>query len=240
MELCLLTIRIEVAFNVDAGSFILALRRLICRLGNIRLSYSSNRSNFIRAERKLKDDNKIQSFMENIGGDWIKWNKSLPLVSCHMGGVWEKQICSARAILASMLKTYGKSLKDVSLLTLMAEVEGILNSQPLTGEAINDPGSFQPLSLANILWMKHRVVMPLPGNWFVFYKTLEAGTAHSQRALVSLKEGISQAEPYESASWWRASQNSQQPERPVFQKILSCTLSYSDVVNKFLIEVTFF
>ena len=44
----------------------------------------------------------------------------------------------------------------------MTEVEGIQNSRPLTVETINDLGSFQPLSPANILAMKSKVVMPPP------------------------------------------------------------------------------
>ena len=79
------------------------------------------------------DDNKIQSFMEGTGGDWIKWHKSPPFAS-HMGGVWERQIRSAHAILASMLNMHGKSLDNESLLTMMTEVEGILIFQPLTVE----------------------------------------------------------------------------------------------------------
>ena len=110
------------------------------------------------------NDNKIQSFMEGISGDWIKWHKNPPFAS-HMGGVWERQIRSARAILAFLLKMHGKSLDNVSLLTLMTEVEGILNSRPLTVEMINDPSSFQPLAPVNILTMKSKLVMPPPGKF---------------------------------------------------------------------------
>ena len=45
------TIHIEVAFNLDTDSFILALRRLVARRGNVRSIYSDNGSNFIGAER---------------------------------------------------------------------------------------------------------------------------------------------------------------------------------------------
>ena len=110
------------------------------------------------------NDNKIQSFMEGIGGDWIKWHKNPPFAS-HMGGVWERQIRSARAILASLLKMHGKSLDNVSLFTLMTEVEGILNSRPLTVEMTNDPSSFQPLAPVNILTMKSKLVMPPLGKF---------------------------------------------------------------------------
>ena len=88
-----------------------------------------------------------------------------PSICKPHGGVWERQIRSARAILASMLKTHGKSLDNGSLLTLMTEVEGILNSQPLTVEMVNEPSSFQPLAPANILAMKLKVVMPPPGKF---------------------------------------------------------------------------
>ena len=44
------------------------------------------------------DDRKIQFFLLEQGGEWIRWHKNLPLAS-HMGGVWERQIRSARAIL---------------------------------------------------------------------------------------------------------------------------------------------
>ena len=101
------TIHIEVTFNLDTESFILALRRLVARRENLRLIYSDNGSNLIGAERELKkaysemNDDNIQSFMECIGEDWIKWHKN-PLFASHMGGVWKRQIRSARAILASM------------------------------------------------------------------------------------------------------------------------------------------
>ena len=96
------------------------------------------------------DDRKIQSFLLEQGGDWIRWHKNPPLAS-HMGGVWEQQIRPARAILGSLLKTHGRCLDDESLLTVMTEVEGILNSRPLTVEVLNDPTSLQPLSPVNIL-----------------------------------------------------------------------------------------
>ena len=43
------------------------------------------------------ENQKIQSFMQGQGGDWIKWVKNPPAAS-HMGGLWERQIKSAFAI----------------------------------------------------------------------------------------------------------------------------------------------
>ena len=82
-----------------------------------------------------------------------------------MGGVWERQIYSPRAILGSLLKTHGECLDDESLLTVMTEVEHILNSRPLIVEVLNDPASLQPLSPVNILTMKWKVVSPPLGEF---------------------------------------------------------------------------
>ena len=154
-------VHIEVTFSLDSDSFILALRRLISRRGNVRSIYSDNGSNFIDAEM---NDDKTQSFRQEHGEDWIKWYKDPPLAS-HMGGVWERQIRSARAILSCLLKTHGqKSLDDESLITFMIHVEGILNSKPFTVETIN-PTRFQPLSPINLLTMKSKDVSPPPGKF---------------------------------------------------------------------------
>lgn len=37
------------------------------------------------------ENERIQSFMENLGGDLVKWISNPPATS-HMGGSWEKQI----------------------------------------------------------------------------------------------------------------------------------------------------
>ena len=107
------TVHIEVTFSLDTDSFILALPRLVAQRGNIRSIYSDNGSNFIGAEQELKkahmemDDKKIQSFLLEQGGHWMRWYKNSPSAS-HMGGVWERQILSARATLGSLLKTHGE------------------------------------------------------------------------------------------------------------------------------------
>ena len=118
-------------------SSILALRMLIARRGNVQTIFSDNGSNFSGSGNELRkaleemDKEKLQSLMQASGGDWITW-KSNPPYASHMGGVWERQIHSAGSTLSSQMQTHGRSLDEDSLAMLMAETEGILNSQPLT------------------------------------------------------------------------------------------------------------
>ena len=70
-----------------------------------------------------------------------------------MGGFQERQIFSSRRILFLLLQAHGKAFDEDSLLTLMVETEGILNSRPLTVETISNPSSELQLSPTNILTM---------------------------------------------------------------------------------------
>ena len=149
-------VHMEVTQSLDTDSFIQALRRIIERRGNIRSIYSDDGSNFIGAENELKRafeemvDKKIQAFIKEFGADWIKWKQN-PSVASYVGGAWERERCSARRILSSLLQTHREGFGEESLLTLMAGAEGILNSRPLTVETISDPTSELKLSPANIL-----------------------------------------------------------------------------------------
>ena len=85
--------------------------------------------------------------------------------SSHMGGVWERQIRSVRAILSSLLLSNPTRLDDESLRTLMCEAESIINSRPLTVAQLTDPGSPEPFTPNHLLTMKSKILLPPPGNF---------------------------------------------------------------------------
>ena len=88
----------------------------------------------------------IRDYLLRNGTDWIKWHKS-QAGDAHMGGVWERQIRSARSILAALLKTHGHSRNDEGLIKLVAETEAIINSRSLTVESLSYINNEIPLSL---------------------------------------------------------------------------------------------
>ena len=129
--------------TLETDSFILAVRQFIARRGNARSIRCDNGGNFVGAKNKLAmcnkemDHNKIREFLLKENADWIQWKMNPPLAS-HMGGVWERQIRSARATLSSILKTCSTSLDDETLNTFFTEIEAIVNSRPLVVETINE------------------------------------------------------------------------------------------------------
>ena len=114
----------------------------------------------LREAIKEMDQDEITEKLRQRQIDW-KFN---PPAASHMGGVWERQIRTARKILGTLLQEHGGRLDDESLRTLMCEVESIMNSRPLTvtSSDYKDP---VPLSPNQILTMKTSIVLPPPGKF---------------------------------------------------------------------------
>ena len=159
-------VHIEVADSLTTDSFICSLRRLVCLRGPIRLLRSDQGTNFVGAKSQLKDAaqemdvDRIREFLLQKGCD-IEFQMNVPSAS-HMGGIWERQIGTARRVLEGLLSTNGTQLDDESLRTYMYEVTAIINSRPLTTDPLSDQ-DLRPLTPNDLLTTKTDVVMPLPG-----------------------------------------------------------------------------
>ncbi len=155
-------IHLETVNYMDTDSFICALRRFICRQGNIRQLRSDRGSNFIGAKGELSqawnemNQHQVQKFLLTKNCDWMQFHMNVPH-SSHMGGVWEPQIKTVRSVISALTAELGAQLDDETLRTLFTEAENIVNSRPLTAE-FSDPDSSQPITPMQLLTLKAKVV----------------------------------------------------------------------------------
>jgi hypothetical protein len=158
-------IHIESVQSMDSDSFINALRRFVSLRGPIRSLRCDQGTNFMGGIRQLKShvnpvtDDKVKQFLLDNDCDFIV---NAPHAS-HQGGIWERQIRSARSVLSTLLASEGHQLDDEGLRTVMYEVTSIVNSRPLT--STGDVTSSLPLSPNMLLTMKSNVVLPPPGDF---------------------------------------------------------------------------
>ena len=163
-------IHVETANSLSTDSFINSLRRLFAIRGPIRQLRSDRGTNFVGAERELReavselDQEGIRQFLLKENCDYFEFKMNVPSAS-HMGGVWERQIRSVRKVMSHLLHEHGSQLDDESLRTFLYEASAIVNSRPLCVETINDPLSDLPLSPNLLLTMKTNVILPPPGNF---------------------------------------------------------------------------
>ncbi|XP_055958725.1 uncharacterized protein LOC130014010 [Patella vulgata] len=162
-------VHIEIANSLSTDSFINSLRRFIAIRGPVRQLRSDNGTNFVGAKRELSElihkinhDHVRQYLLEN-GCDFV-FKMNIPAAS-HMGGVWERQIRSVRAVLSTLMMQSGTQLDDESLRTFMYEAAAIVNSRPLTVDTLNDVTSLAPLTPNHLLTMKTKIILPPPGEF---------------------------------------------------------------------------
>lgn len=140
--------------DLSTDAFIGALKRFISRRGRCQNIYSDNATNFVGAKNQLaelqqtiySEDNqeKIVTECSNKG---INFN-FIPPRAPHFGGLWEAAVKSAKHLLLRSVST--ASLTYEELETVVVEVEGILNSRPLTPMS-NDPADLTALTPGHFL-----------------------------------------------------------------------------------------
>ncbi|XP_062552113.1 uncharacterized protein LOC134217383 [Armigeres subalbatus] len=134
-------VHLEVTHSLSTQSCVMAFRRFIARRGAPREVYSDNGTNFVGANRLLMEEQKMiqQSNREcatTFTNAHTTWRFNVPAAP-HMGGPWERMV---RAVKSGMKVVSNSSIHptDEVLETILLEVEGVINSRPLTYIPLDD------------------------------------------------------------------------------------------------------
>lgn len=132
---------IHITHSMSTDSFIMAFQTFTSRRGTPRVVYSDNGKNFVGAEKILKKQMKQldrEKIADKFTSSELEWKFNPPL-SPHMGGAWERLIRSVkRALYACLPKS--RKVNDETLTSLMALIEYVINSRPLTHIPTDDIG----------------------------------------------------------------------------------------------------
>ena len=159
--LCSRAVHLEMSYDLSTDSFLSCLARFTARRGRPSEIMSDNGTNFVGAEKVLReelkkiDEGKIYRAMSQKG---IKW-KFIAARSPHWGGVWERLVQSTKKVMYALLR--GQSLTDELFQTTLCIVENILNDRPLT-RISTDPNDELPLTPNMLLTLRKCESLP-PG-----------------------------------------------------------------------------
>ena len=132
--------------SMDASSCVMGVERFVSRRGTPAIIWSDNGTNFVGAEKELRENiekwNTINIAVE-LAHKGIKWRFNPPSAP-HQGGIWERLVRSFKRVLYTILGT--RRLTDEVLSTTFCLVEHALNSRPLTPVSADpsDRGSLTP------------------------------------------------------------------------------------------------
>ena len=133
------TVHLEMASGLDTDSFMNAFVRMTARRGAPRYVVSDNGTNFVGAERELRqlvDDFNCDRIVKATNKQYrIEW-KFNPPEAPNFGGVFEAMIKAAKRALRSILGNV--DVADEELHTAICGAESLLNSRPITYVSADD------------------------------------------------------------------------------------------------------
>ena len=153
-------VHLELIEDMTTESFLLCLRRFIARRGKPSMIISDNASQFKLSNSvinkiwgRIATDEDVQSYVNNEGIEW----KHIVEYAPWMGGFYERLVGLTKR---SLRKSLGRcKITRQKLMTLIAEVEAVLNSRPLV-YLDDDVNSNRALTPAHFLAINDKVGCP--------------------------------------------------------------------------------
>ncbi|XP_029054136.2 uncharacterized protein LOC114881492 [Osmia bicornis bicornis] len=145
-------VHLEVVTDYSADAFIAAYRRFAAKRGTAASLYSDCDTNFQGADAQLKKQFKDstrekQDIAALLAKDGTQWHFNPPAAS-HMGGKW---VAVVKSLKFHLKRTIGDALLTFEeSITLLAQIEAILNSRPLE-VLTDDPDDVSALSPGHFL-----------------------------------------------------------------------------------------
>ncbi|CAO4366807.1 unnamed protein product [Caenorhabditis nigoni] len=152
---CLITRNVHLELISDNGTteFVLAMRRYFARRGTPRTVVLDNAKSFVLGSKIFNNDirkwaEEGEAFTNFLDQHPIEWNFITPL-SPWKGGVYERIIGIVKKLLYASGDT--AQFNYVQLFTILTEIEGIVNSRPISHnpEGPNDGDVIRPVDFIN-------------------------------------------------------------------------------------------
>lgn len=129
------SVHLELCSDLSSGSFRAAFTRFVGRRGLPQKVMSDNGTNFVGAERALRFE--FTEFLKSVSSDiaekysshGLQWS-FIPPHAPHMGGLWEAAVRSFKIHFKKVTQSHKYTYEEFS--TLLARIEAVLNSRPLS------------------------------------------------------------------------------------------------------------
>jgi hypothetical protein len=140
-----------------------AFKRFVSRRGKPQAMYSDNGTNFVRANKELKElclllrsknhNDLVRSYVQSDGIEW----HFVPQKGSHFGGLWEAGVKSVKHHLRRIVGNVSLTYEEMT--TVLCQIEACLNSRPLVPLSA-DPSDLRALTPGHFLTLAPLNALP--------------------------------------------------------------------------------
>ena len=148
-------VHLEVVPDLTTAAFLRSLKRFTARRGLPRRFVSDNGKTFKAASKTIKAMMQHEEVQQYLSGAGIQWTFNLARAP-WWGGVFERMIRMTKRCLKKIIGRASLTLDEFT--TLLTEVEGVINSQPISYVSSDDID--EPLTPAHLLCGRRLLSLP--------------------------------------------------------------------------------
>ena len=166
VSLSVKAVHLEAVSDLTSEAFIATLRRFIARRGYPTLLWSDNGTNFVGANREIKEFHEflkqqqskriISDFCSSHNIEWLY----IPEHGPNFGGLWEVAVKSTKTHLRRIIRDVKLSFEEFTM--VLTQVEACLNSRPLVYTDSPDEDSIEILTCGHFLIGQSMCSLPDP------------------------------------------------------------------------------
>ena len=175
-------VHLEMVSSLEVNEFISAFRRFSACRGLPATIISDNAKTFKSAAKEVRKFWRSPRLSEYLSVRSVKWKFIVELAPWH-GGMWERLVRSTKRCLK---KVIGRAMLTYNeLYTLLVEVEGVINSRPLTYVSDDTDGIAYPLTPAQLANGRNLNILPNEGHFEIIstYESLANRAKYHHRIL---------------------------------------------------------
>lgn len=145
-------VHLELVSQLTTEAFLSALKRFVARRGMCNKLYSDNATNFVGANRHLKEcydfiSDSTDIIASELSNQKIEWS-FIPPRSPHFGGIWEAAVKATKRHFYTITRNLMLTFEECY--TLLTGIEACLNCRPLTPIS-SDPNDLTALTPSHFL-----------------------------------------------------------------------------------------
>ena len=175
-------VHLELTPSLSVSSFLQAFRRFASRRGLPSLLVSDNAKTYKSASKEIRNLSRAEEVWRYLSNNRITWQFIVEKAP-WWGGFWERLV---RSIKRPLKKVIGRaSLTYEELSTLVVEIEGLINSRPLTYVFDDDETCTSPLCPSHLIYGRRITTMPNSQHYEVIstYQSLTKRARHHRNLI---------------------------------------------------------